>query len=140
MKTYAVLFGILITGITFFMISSYSLYDKCIDCKPIYKEQHVVRCPRKVISSKPTKITLANNKKTHNISIYHDNSIINNKGFVNELMYKPPDRSTDYEFGFNEITSPSIPLNDICEDTTNLPIGNINVKFLLENKEAKLIL
>lgn len=141
MKTYAILFGILIIGITFFMISSYSLYDKCIDCEPIYKQHNRVRCPpHKAISSKPTKITLANNKKTHNISIYEDSSVINNKGFVNELMYKPTDHSTDYEFGFNEITNPSIPLNDVCEDTTNLPIRNINVNFLLENKEAKLIL
>jgi len=141
MKTYAILFGIiLISGITFFMISSYSLYDKCIDCDPMHNDHHVVRCPPKIYKPVSKKITLNRCPKTHNITIYDDNSNINNKGFVNELMYKPSDHKTDYQFNFNEITNPSIPLNGICENDTNLPIRNVNINFLLKNKEAKLIL
>jgi hypothetical protein len=140
MKTYAILFGIiLISGITFFMISSYSVYDKCIDCNPIHKDHHVVRCPPKKYKPNPKKISLNRYPKTDNISIYDDNSNINNKGFVNELMFRPSDHEADYQLYFNEITTPSMPLNEICENTTNLPIGNVNIHFLLKNKEAKLI-
>lgn len=140
MKLYEILFGILLAmSIAFFIISSYSLYDKCIDCNHLNKNKDRVRCPPKYPKQKPTRIVLNENKKTANISIYQEDSIVKNKGFINELMYKPVDNNIDYKFQNNEITNPSIPLNDLC-DTKNLPIANVNINFLLKNKDAKLIL
>ena len=149
MNTYAILFGLIVVfAITFYIMSSYSLYNSCSENdRPVRHEKDRVRCPPKMpnTQNRPTKIVLSENKQSQNISVYEDNTKINNKGFVNELIYRPPNNQSYVDYGKNNITTPSIPLNDVC-DTKNLPIGNIHVSFLLDktnntnNKDAKLIL
>lgn len=147
MNTYAILFGIIVVlAIAFYIMSSYSLYNSCLENdRP--REKDRVRCPPKIPSAKnrPSEVVLKGNKPSQNISVYEDNTKIANKGFVNELMYRPANNKSYVDYGKNHITTPSIPLNDVC-DTQNLPIGNIHVSFLLDktgntnNKDAKLIL
>lgn len=158
MNTYAILFGIIVvTAIAFYIISSYNFYNSYVENESTEstesnestestdivgiprREKDRVRCPPK----RPSEVLLKENvPPSQNISIYEDDTKIANKGFVNELIYKPANNKSYVDYGKNQITTPSIPLNDVCE-TQNLPIGNIHVSFLLDksnNKDAKLIL
>lgn len=153
MNTHAVLLGIIVVmAIVFYIFSSYSLYDTSVnDLRERKKDR--VRCPPKMpmnIKAKnngrdavnAAKIVLNNEKPSQNISMYQDDMNINNKGFVNELIYRQVGNKSSVDYGRNQITVPSIPLNDVC-DTQNLPIGNIHVNFLMNkpnNKNANLIL
>jgi len=147
MNTHAVLLGIIVVmAIIFYIFSSYSLYNTTVNDLQHERHKDRVRCPPKMhMNTKKfqnSKIVLNDEKPSHNISMYHDDMNIKNKGFVNELMYRPVDNKSSVDYGNNQITVPSIPLNDVC-DNQNLPIGNIHVSFLMDksnNKDANLIL
>ena len=147
MNTHAVLLGIIVVmAIIFYIFSSYSLYNTTVNDLQHERHKDRVRCPPKMHmntkKTKNSKIVLSNEKPSHNISMYQDDMNIKNKGFVNELMYRPVGNKSSVDYGNNQITIPSIPLNDVC-DTQNLPIGNIHVSFLMDksnNKDANLIL
>lgn len=147
MNTHAVLLGIIVVmAIIFYIFSSYSLYNTTVNDLQHERHKDRVRCPPKMHMNtkkfKNSKIVLNDEKPSHNISMYHDDMNIKNKGFVNELMYRPVDNKSSVDYGNNQITVPSIPLNDVC-DNQNLPIGNIHVSFLMDksnNKDANLIL
>lgn len=147
MNTHAVLLGIIVVmAIIFYIFSSYSLYNTTVNDLQHERHKDRVRCPPKMHMNtkkfKNSKIVLNDEKPSHNISMYQDDMNIKNKGFVNELMYRPVDNKSSVDYGNNQITVPSIPLNDVC-DNQNLPIGNIHVSFLMDksnNKDANLIL
>lgn len=147
MNTHAVLLGIIVVmAIIFYIFSSYSLYNTTVNDLEHERHKDRVRCPPKMPKNtkktKNSKIVLSDEKPSHNISMYQDDMNIKNKGFVNELMYRPVGNKSYVDYGNNKITVPSIPLNDVC-DTQNLPIGNIHVSFLMDksnNKDANLIL
>jgi hypothetical protein len=60
-----------------------------------------------------------------------------NKGFVNELIYKPPaSGNLPYAPALIENT---VPLNSpLCQLSTDLPIANINVNYFLDKNTTKL--
>ena len=60
-------------------------------------------------------------------------------GFVNELIYKPKNSMSEFSFETGVINNP-ISLNEFidCEESTNLPLGNINVNYLVKNNLSKL--
>lgn len=61
---------------------------------------------------------------------------INNKGYVNELMYKPTENSVVFQNVLLQ-SEPSIPLNgNGCKVSKDLPIANINVEYLIHNKTS----
>jgi hypothetical protein len=71
---------------------------------------------------------------------YSDNQYVHNDGFVNELMYKPKGDILDLEDVPSSITDDDIPLNEAsCELSSDLPIANINVNYLLDKKTSKLL-
>lgn len=110
------LFLVLI-GTFFIFIIAYFLY---FDAKEEAPEQNEirVRCPPKHYAIVP-------------------DAEIRNNGYVNELMYKPV---TEGSVNFQNIlleTQPSLPLNgNGCKLSKDLPIGNINVEYLLQNKTS----
>lgn len=150
MNTHAVLLGIIVVmAIIFYIFSSYSLYNTTVNDLQHERHKDRVRCPPKMPINtnkhpkpKSSKIVLNDQKPSLKISMYEDDMNINNKGFLNELIYRPPVGKTLVDYGENQITVPSIPLNDVC-DTQNLPIGNIHISFLMDktnNNDANLIL
>lgn len=152
MNTYMILFGIIVfMTIAFYIISSYSLQKSFIDNDnnnniDIRRMNDRVRCAPKLFTKDKQHSKMSgggNKKKPQAMSIYEENMNISNKGFVNELIYRPPvGYSSNIDYGMNKITVPSIPLNDIC-DTQNLPIANIHVNFLMDKSkesDANLIL
>lgn len=74
-----------------------------------------------------------------NVNLYEDGNYIHNKGFVNELMYKP-NTEVDNNFVFeNKLIDNNVPLNSPkCEFSTDLPIANINVNYMLHRNNTKL--
>lgn len=71
---------------------------------------------------------------------YSDNQYVHNDGFVNELMYKPKGDILDLEDVPSSITDDDIPLNEAsCELSSDLPIANINVNYLIDKKTSKLL-
>ena len=68
--------------------------------------------------------------KLNTASMYKENQYISNKGFVNELIFKHPQYSDELS---NNITTnfTDIPLNSVCQTSADLPIANINVKYML---------
>ena len=100
-----------------------------------------IRCPPteiKNIIEVPSNICKKNNK---DIEIYgEDICHIKNKGFVNELIYKPNVSSIYIDDYFNENNNQdNISLNDPSYIISqNIPIGNINVNYLLKYNTSKL--
>jgi len=74
------------------------------------------------------------------LNLYKDGRYIQNKGFVNELMYRPNNETND-EFVFETtLIKNDVPLNNPkCEFSTDLPIANINVNYMLKKDSTKLI-
>ena len=74
-----------------------------------------------------------------NAYLYKDGNYIHNKGFVNELMYKPNTRVDDNFIFENKLINNNMPLNSPkCEFSTDLPIANINVNYMLNRDSTKL--
>jgi hypothetical protein len=72
---------------------------------------------------------------------YSDNQYVHNDGFVNELMYKPKADILELEDDMSSIIDDDIPLNATsCDFSTDLPIANINVNYLMDKKTSKLTL
>jgi len=105
------------------------------------REKDRVRCPPKHLINKNRpveKIYIESKKPSETISLYDDNVMINNKGFENELIYKPSMESPKYETML--IQNDEI-LNDMsCRLSSDLPIGNVNVHYMLKNNTSKIIL
>lgn len=149
MNTYMTLFGIIVVmAIIYYITSSYSLQSSMIQNDVNQRTNDRVRCPPQISNkntnkNKPSKIVLDNQKPSYNISFYEDEMRIKNKGFVNELMYRPAAAKNDNNRGDGGgLTVPSIPLNDVC-DTQNVPIANIHVSYLIDKtkkSDANLIL
>lgn len=98
-----------------------------------------VRCPPKnlIKHNKPVqKIYLEKKQPSETITLYDDNDKVNNKGFVNELIYKPTMESPRYDTMLIENT---MQLNDSsCKLSSDLPLGNINVNYMLKNNTSKI--
>lgn len=98
-----------------------------------------VRCPPKnlIDHSKPIKkISIEKKKPSETIALYDDNDKINNKGFVNELIYKPSMKSPKYD---TMLIENKMRLNDdSCKLSSDLPLGNINVNYMLQNNTSKI--
>lgn len=80
-------------------------------------------------------------QKHKDIYLYEEDiNYINNKGFINEIIYKPSLNTESLIFEDNKIIS-DIDLNDNSyAESQDLPIGNINVEYLLKNNTSKLSL
>ena len=103
-----------------------------------------VRCPPKNLQkqnnkndSKKVKRLVDISVPDKNITLYDDKQFIDNKGFVNELMYKPEIKST-YIHDETIMIPNNIPLNETCKEEGDLPIANINVEYLLKKSTTKL--
>lgn len=101
-----------------------------------------VRCPPKnsqkqKADSRKVKRLVDISVPDKNISLYDDKQFINNKGFVNELMYKPEIKSS-YINDETIMIPNNIPLNEKHKDESDLPIANINVEYLLNKSTTKL--
>lgn len=103
-----------------------------------HTEQNIViknRCP-------PTDIILPSNdvvkQEANVVNLYNESEYIDNKGFVNELMYKPKFHSS-VEYDNIEI----VPLKaneNVSTKSIDLPIANININYMLKNNTTKLTL
>ncbi len=84
-----------------------------------------------------------NNKdKKNDIDLYQDNEHLDNRGFINEIIYKP---ATELKYIDYEKYHISDDINDIKdiddhEKSKDLPLGNINVNYLLKYNTSKLSL
>ena len=95
------------------------------------KKEDRVRCP-------PVYIDARTKPTNYDIRMYEESKRVVNKGFVNELMFKPKEKASNFHFE-SGITENNVSLN-IGDDEvvdTSLPIGNIHVNYLL-NKSSKL--
>lgn len=103
------------------------------------REKDRVRClPKELVNKAAKKIYIESKKPSETISLYEDNVMINNKGFVNELIYKPSMESPKYE---TMLIQNDKDLNDRSSQlSSDLPIGNVNVNYLLKNNTSKIIL
>lgn len=109
-----------------------------------------VRCiyyPRPIEIHKETKTKTYNNDK--DIDIYSDSLIVSNNGFSNELIKKPTNEYIDIDRYFkNDIYIE--PKQTYCENdinkfkiekkekTRDLPLGNIDINYLINNNTSKL--
>ncbi len=132
-------------GAVIIIIFLYLIYDSydmsCLfDCdeKPVQSYNHVkttVRCPPLEIQSKHSKPIVP-------INTYDETSTVNNKGFVNELMYKPNTELNEYKFETNDYPDDSsvrsVPLNPTCELSTDLPLQNVHISYLLQKNTVRL--
>ena len=97
--------------------------------------EHHVKKKAKIDSMPVTKP----DNNTSKVQIYTDNEFIENDGFINELMFKP--KPNKLEFDFDNDTHPviNIPLNSPSSElSSDLPIANININYLLDKKTSKL--
>lgn len=95
------------------------------------KKEDRVRCP-------PVYIDARTKSTNYDIRMYEESKHIGNKGFVNELMFKPKENSSNFHF-VSGITKNNVPLN-IGDDEvvdTSLPVANVHIDYLL-NKSSKL--
>lgn len=125
----------IVIGIFFiFIVLSilYTEYDrKSYSEEPQHSNSIKVRCPPNSIKIRcpPNDIGTILNEK---------NSQIKNKGYINELIYKP---NTQYQVEFNNYLldgqEPAMPLNENYDKMSkDLPIGNINVEYLTRYKTS----
>jgi hypothetical protein len=70
----------------------------------------------------------------------YENGYVKNKGFVNETIYKP--KMDDSQLLFEtKLIENSVPLNDnACILSSDLPLGNIHVNYLINKNTSKLSL
>lgn len=71
--------------------------------------------------------------------IYEEKAQIQNKGFVNELMYKP---NTKFQADdqFKPLITNTVSLNDTHRAfSSDLPMANINISYLSNSVNGKLI-
>lgn len=131
MKTIYVLAIFLIVVFSFII---YDMYD--VSC--YFKESGCIDETSKPNSPK-VKNTIRCLPDSLNVNLYEDGNYIHNKGFVNELMYKPS-TEVDNNFVFeNKLLVNNMPLNSPkCEFSTDLPIANINVNYMLHRDNTKL--
>lgn len=98
-----------------------------------------VRCPPKhlIKKNKPIQeIRIEKKNPSESIALYGDNDSINNKGFVNELIYRPIMESPKYD---TMLIENDMKLNDTsCKLSSDLPLGNINVNYMLQNNTSKI--
>jgi hypothetical protein len=71
------------------------------------------------------------------VQLYDEDQYVYNKGFVNELMYKPETNGT-VPYAPAMIQN-NMPLNPgVCTFSTDLPIANINVNYFLDKNTTRL--
>ncbi len=88
-------------------------------------------------------ISVKNNKKdNNNINLYQDEEHINNRGFINEVIYKPVSELKYINYEKYNISNDIRDIKDINEHekSKDLPLGNINVHYLLKHNTSKLSL
>jgi hypothetical protein len=126
MKDVLLLLGILLV---FGIISFIVFYPKTSkdDDVNVIEIKDKVRCPPKVLDARKPPLD-------YDIKLYEESNHIKNKGFENELIYKP-EQSFDNVHFVSGITKNDVPLNMDDDETidSSLPIANINVCYLLNN-------
>lgn len=132
MKNSWIIFGILIFIFSIFIIYSYDIYEDDgqyhTHNKPSIQSIHRndrVRCPPKIYKQVQTE-----NKNKFSINLYNGDNKINNKGFINELMYKPKFDYNTISYS-NGVSVPSIELNDYSEKCNEPLFGNVHRCWLL---------
>lgn len=71
------------------------------------------------------------------VHLYQEDEDVQNKGFVNELIFKPESNSALPYAPI--IIEKQMPLNtQVCVLSTDLPIANINVNYFLDKNTTKL--
>lgn len=127
MKNSWIIFGILIFIFSIFIIYSYDIYEDENNYRTHHKKQthrnDRVRCPPKIYKK-------VQNENKYSINLYDNNHRVNNKGFINELMYKPNMDNNKINYS-NGISVPSIELNDYTETCHEPLFGNVHYKWLL---------
>lgn len=135
---------IYLVGIILLLVFIYSLYDlydlgcyftNTCDIEKDNVEKKVdtstVRCPPEEVKDNRVMLNTA--------QLYKDNQYVQNKGFTNELIYKPPTYSDELINDSTPIMQPTIPLNEVrCKLSSDLPIANININYLLHQNSTKL--
>lgn len=97
----------------------------------LLSETNRVRCPPETVDETP---------KCQDIQLYDERDIIKNKGFLNDMIYKPKQDMSELKFE-NQLIENRMPLNHpMCHDelSTDLPLSNVNVNYLLKYNTAKL--
>ena len=155
MDTASIILGLIICIVfIYFIYSSYDMgsifdYEDENDVvKPKVRNDLSYPTPSKINAQAQTKPESCGAKKDSQVQMYEDNQYVNNKGFVNELMYKPKNPlELDSEYEDTTLLDPqdsdvlSVPsLNSPqCELSTDLPLANVNVAYLLDKKTSKLV-
>jgi hypothetical protein len=129
-------------GIILFIVIAYSIYDlyhlSClfgIDCTDEEIDNTPVVPTQSSVSKEAVLEQKPKDAKLNSAAIYQDNQYVPNKGFVNELIFKYPTYSDELKQTSNDITNnvPNSPLNPVtCKMSTDLPIANINVNYMLQ--------
>jgi hypothetical protein len=130
---------IYVLAIFMIVVFSFIIYDM-YDVSCYFKESGCIDENNKPITSKvKNTIRCLPDSLNANVNLYEDGNYIHNKGFVNELMYKP-NNAVDNNYVFeNKLLVNNIPLNSPkCEFSTDLPIANINVNYMLHKDNTKL--
>lgn len=128
--------------IAVFIYIIYDMYDySCLfnDCGYEGDSEYPIKKKAKLqpIQQQPAAIHPDNN--VSKVYTYNDNEFIDNDGFVNELMFKPKPNKLEFDDDNIPLTN-DIPLNSpSCELSSDLPIANININYLLDKKTSKLV-
>jgi hypothetical protein len=138
MESIYILIGAIVIIIFLYLI--YESYDmSCIfDCEepshePVLNSKiYKARCP-------PPQETQVHAKPIVPINTYDEKTNVKNKGFVNELMYRPNTEMYEYNFETNDYPNDrNVPLNPTCDLSTDLPLPNVHISYLLQKNSARL--
>jgi len=121
-----VIFIILFSIFIIYIYYSYDIYKLEEDEYLQDRRNDRIRCPPKIFKQEQ-KTNDDDNK--YKINLFTENETIKNKGFINELMYKPSYDSTLPHT--NELYVPNIPLNDYHENE-NMQFANVHLNYLLK--------
>jgi len=142
MNPFVVIIGFIVIIMIF---SLFFLYNKELEQKHLYKSNKYDKSSNgDILSTRHNRVRCVPEmqkpkKKCQDMQLYEDNNNIKQKGFVNEMIYKPEQDISELKFE-NKLIENNMPLNvPECQETsTDLPIANINVHFLMNHQSSRL--
>ena len=133
MNLFIIILGIvIIIGLILFYNNESPYIQQKHKTRDILSTRHNrVRCPPEIQKPK---------KKCQDMQLYEDNNIIRQRGFVNEMIYKPEHDISDLKFENKLIENNEVLNVPQCQKvSSDLPIANINVHYLMNHQTSKLI-
>lgn len=131
MQTKYLGFGLILLALFFFLkMYSQALPQRTNRCHHSVYTDHV-----KTAKQEPSK-----DIEEHDINMHDETKRVMNKGFVNELMYKPSEKNEGIEYQSKLVEDEYKTMSLHHKRTSkDLPIANIDVRYLLANDTTMLV-